>query len=128
MNDSFRQHFYFDKNAYSYMNTPLFIRGTRRMKRMTNNHLDNDKAALLEEIENYRLELSEVYKMVHSLKNAYLQEQKKVNETIESETSKIRERSAKIEEENRYLRARLSAYKNSKLGKVTTWYWNLRKK
>lgn len=95
---------------------------------MTNNHLDNDKAALLEEIENCRLELSEVYKMVHSLKNAYLQEQKKVNETIESETSKIRERSAKIEEENRYLRARLSAYKNSKLGKVTTWYWNLRKK
>jgi hypothetical protein len=102
--------------------------GTRRMKRMSNNHLDNDKAALLEEIEKYRLELSDVYKMIHSLKNAYLQEQEKVNETIEIETSKIRDRSAKIEEENRYLRARLSAYKNSKLGKVTTWYWKLRKK
>lgn len=93
-----------------------------------NKQLVNEKEQLLEEIEKYRTELSEIYKMVDSLKSAYLQEQRKFNEKLNNEGIKIKEKSAKIEEENKYLRARLSAYKNSKLGRVTTWYWNFRKK
>jgi uncharacterized coiled-coil DUF342 family protein len=94
---------------------------TKNQVQEGNKRVVSEKEQLLEEVEKYRSELSEIYKMVNSLKSAYLQEQRKFNEKLNNE-------SIKIKEENKYLRARLSAYKNSKLGRVTTWYWNFRKK
>jgi prefoldin subunit 5 len=90
------------------------------------NQLEKEKSELLQQVEKYRSELSEIHKMVGTLKNSYLQEQKKIIE--DNEVRKVNASKSTLEEQNKYLQARLSAYKNSKLGKVTTWYWNFRKK
>lgn len=107
----------------------------RRLSTMTKmnikkekNQLENEKVKLLEEIERYRLELSELYNMVSLLKNSYLQEQRKKDANNGNDIINIKKKNLKLEKENKHLQARLRAYRNSKLGKITTWYWNLRKK